>query len=67
MRAARELFTERGYAAVSVSDIAERAEVGRTTFLRHVGDKQQVVFAHEQALLPLVLRRCARVSPARSR
>jgi AcrR family transcriptional regulator len=51
VRAAAELFVERGYAKVSVSDIAERAEVGRTTFFRHFGDKQEVVFAREEALL----------------
>ncbi|OIH99914.1 MULTISPECIES: TetR/AcrR family transcriptional regulator [unclassified Curtobacterium] len=51
VRAAGELFAERGFADVSVSDIAERAEVGRTTFFRHFGDKQEVVFAREQSLL----------------
>jgi AcrR family transcriptional regulator len=51
VRAATELFAERGYSKVSVSDIAERAEVGRTTFFRHFGDKQEVVFAREGALL----------------
>jgi AcrR family transcriptional regulator len=49
--AARELFLERGFDNVSVGDIAERAEVGRTTFFRHFGDKQEVVFAREQELL----------------
>lgn len=49
--AAAELFAERGFDGVSVSDIAERAEVGRTTFFRHFGDKQEVVFAREQELL----------------
>jgi AcrR family transcriptional regulator len=49
VRAATELFAERGYSKVSVSDIAERAEVGRTTFFRHFGDKQEVVFAREGA------------------
>jgi AcrR family transcriptional regulator len=49
-QAALELFTERGYDAVSVTDIAERAEVGRTTFFRYFGDKQEVVFpAAEEA------------------
>jgi len=51
VRAAAELFAERGFDGVSVSDIAERAEVGRTTFFRHFGDKQEVVFAREEALL----------------
>ena len=44
-QAALELFAERGYDAVSVSDIAERAEVGRTSFFRYFGDKQEVLFA----------------------
>ena len=51
VRAAADLFAERGFASVSVSDIAERAEVGRTTFFRYFGDKQEVVFAREAALL----------------
>ena len=52
--AAQELFQERGFDGVSVGDIAERAEVGRTTFFRHFRDKQEVVFAREQELLDLV-------------
>ncbi|WP_285600212.1 TetR/AcrR family transcriptional regulator [Kineosporia sp. NBRC 101731] len=51
VQAAAELFADRGFDSVSVSDIAERAEVGRTTFFRHFGDKQEVVFAHERELL----------------
>jgi len=52
--AAQELFHERGFDDVSVGDIAERAEVGRTTFFRHFGDKQEVVFAKEQELLDAI-------------
>jgi AcrR family transcriptional regulator len=52
--AARELFLERGFDGVSVGDIAERAEVGRTTFFRYFGDKQEVVFANEQELLDTI-------------
>ncbi|OUE20757.1 DNA-binding transcriptional repressor AcrR [Clavibacter michiganensis] len=48
--AADALFAERGFDGVSVTDIAERAEVGRTTFFRHFGDKSEVVFAKEQAM-----------------
>jgi AcrR family transcriptional regulator len=54
IEAARELFLERGYDGVSVGDIAERAEVGRTTFFRYFGDKQEVVFGQEQDLLDTV-------------
>ncbi len=52
--AADELFAARGFDAVSVNDIAEQAEVGRTTFFRHFGDKQEVVFARAQELLDLI-------------
>jgi AcrR family transcriptional regulator len=54
IEAAHELFRERGFDGVSVSDIAERAEVGRTTFFRHFRDKQEVVFAREQELLDMI-------------
>lgn len=45
--AAYALFAERGFDNVTVSDIAERAEVGRSTFFRYFGDKQEVVFADD--------------------
>lgn len=51
VQAANELFQERGFEAVSVTDIADRAEVGRTSFFRYFGSKQEVVFADEQALV----------------
>jgi len=54
IEAAQELFLERGFDGVSVGDIAERAEVGRTTFFRHFRDKQEVVFAKEQELLAAI-------------
>ncbi|SDG18982.1 DNA-binding transcriptional regulator, AcrR family [Sinosporangium album] len=49
--AAFTLFTERGFADVTVAEIADRAEVGRTTFFRYFRDKQEVVFAREQHLI----------------
>ena len=54
IQAADELFLARGFDEVSVGDIAERAEVGRTTFFRHFGDKQEVVFAKWQELLETI-------------
>lgn len=45
--AAFQLFAEHGFDNVTVAAIAERAEVGRTTFFRYFGDKQQVLFAEE--------------------
>jgi AcrR family transcriptional regulator len=47
---ALDLFAEHGFAEVSVDDIVRRAEVGRTTFFRYFGDKQEVVFADESRL-----------------
>ena len=52
--AADALFAERGFDNVSVTDIAERAEVGRTTFFRYFGDKTEVVFAKEQAMFDAI-------------
>jgi AcrR family transcriptional regulator len=54
VQAADELFSTLGYDKVSVIDIAERAEVGRTTFFRHFGDKPEVVFAKQQQLLDAI-------------
>ena len=54
IEAADTLFAERGFDSVSVTDIAERAEVGRTTFFRHFADKTEVVFAKEQAMFDAI-------------
>ncbi len=51
VEAAFALFAERGFADVTVADIAERAEVGRTTFFRYFGDKQEVAFSNEQEIV----------------
>lgn len=59
--AADALFAERGFDAVSVTDIAERAEVGRTTFFRHFGDKTEVVFAKEQVMYDAIADASSRV------
>jgi len=42
--AAFALFEERGYDRTTVEDIAERAGVGRTTFFRTYGSKEDVIF-----------------------
>ena len=35
-----ELLREKGYSAITVSDIIERANVGRSTFYSHFHDKE---------------------------
>lgn len=47
VEAAHQLFAERGFDRVTVADIATRAEVGRATFFRYFGDKQEVVFGND--------------------
>jgi len=53
---ADELFAEKGFDNVSVTDIAARADVGRTTFFRYFADKAEVVFAHEEAMLERITK-----------
>src|ERR1700761_4109234 len=51
VRAAVELFSEQGYDATSVNQIAERAGgLTKTTFFRHFPDKREVLFAAGQEM-----------------
>jgi AcrR family transcriptional regulator len=64
---AEELFLASGFDNVSVSEIAERAEVGRTTFFRHFGDKQEVLFSKSREQLAIIAAAdLVDVAPARS-
>jgi AcrR family transcriptional regulator len=68
VEAADELFAAKGFDNVSVTDIAARADVGRTTFFRYFGDKAEVVFAHEEEMLERITQFAAgeSVGPART-
>ncbi len=48
-QAALELFSERGYEAVTTAEIAERAGVTERTFFRHFPDKREALFDGEAA------------------
>ena len=48
VRAALDLFTEQGYDATTVNEIAGRAGVTKMTFFRHFPDKREVLFAAGQ-------------------
>jgi AcrR family transcriptional regulator len=59
-----ELIREKGYSAITVSDIIERANVGRSTFYAHFRDKDDL-FAKEMARVIEVLgQNVMHVSPA---
>jgi AcrR family transcriptional regulator len=50
VEAAMTLFAEHGFDGVTVTDIAQQAEVGRSTFFRYFTDKQEVLFADDGEL-----------------
>jgi len=43
-----ELFVERGYESVTVTEIAERAGLTKRTFFRHYADKREILFGGPQ-------------------
>ncbi|WP_163509063.1 TetR/AcrR family transcriptional regulator [Fodinicola acaciae] len=52
--AAVDLFTEQGYDATTVAQIAERAGLTRSTFFRHFTDKREVLVAGQETLSQLL-------------
>ena len=52
--AAVDLFTEQGYDATTVAQVAERAGVTRSTFFRHFPDKRELLVAGQEALSTLL-------------
>ena len=55
MRAALDLFTQQGYDATTVSEIAERAGgLSKMTFFRHFSDKRELLVAGQETLSRLL-------------
>ena len=52
--AAVDLFTEQGYDATTVAQIAERAGVTKSTFFRHFPDKRELLVAGQASLSQLL-------------
>ena len=53
--AAVDLFTEQGYDATTVAQIAERAGVTKSTFFRHFPDKRELLVAGQETLSALLV------------
>jgi AcrR family transcriptional regulator len=52
-RAALALFTEHGFDATTVAEIADRAGLTKSTFFRHFADKREVLFGGQDMLVEL--------------
>jgi AcrR family transcriptional regulator len=64
--AAVDLFTEQGYDATTVAQIAERAGVTKSTFFRHFPDKRELLVAGQEALSQLLTEGIAEAPEAAS-
>src|SRR6201747_2686592 len=52
--AAVDLFSEQGYDATTVAQIAEHAGVTKSTFFRHFADKRELLVAGQETLSRLL-------------
>src|SRR6202000_3020300 len=64
--AALDLFTEQGYDATPVAQIAERAGVTKSTFFRHFPDKRELLVAGQEVLSRLLAEGIAEAPEAAS-
>ncbi|WP_084965728.1 TetR/AcrR family transcriptional regulator [Thermoactinospora rubra] len=54
-RALVELILEKGYDAVTVTELIDRADVGRSTFYAHFADKREVLYGFMEEQLAFLL------------
>ena len=64
--AAVDLFTEQGYDATTVAQIAERAGVTKSTFFRYFPDKRELLVAGQETLSRLLAEGIAEAPPGAS-
>jgi AcrR family transcriptional regulator len=62
-QAAMTLFVERGYAEVTVADIAERAGLTKRSFFNHFADKREILFADAEAFERTITDHLADIDP----
>jgi len=58
-----ELMMEKGYEAISVKDIIERANVGRSTFYSHYADKEELFVSQLDRLVELLSQHAPQDTP----
>jgi len=58
-----ELMVEKGYEAISVMDIIERANVGRSTFYSHYADKEELFVSQLDRLVELLSQHVPQDTP----
>jgi AcrR family transcriptional regulator len=63
VEAAFALFDERGFEGTTVDDVAERAGVGRSTFFRAFGSKEDVIFPDHATVLGAINTYISQMNP----
>ena len=57
------LFLERGYEAVTIAEIAERAGLSKRSFFNHFPDKREILYADAEAFEQTIAQHLAAAAP----